>query len=96
MLTARRLAERAINNVLNPGSAGKTPASNVGSPGAGTSGPISPRNNPVGGSDSNSKFSQGARANRDDSLVGRLMFSKGISAFLQAPETQMCEFWNLW
>jgi hypothetical protein len=24
------------------------------------------------------------------------MFSKGISAFLQAPETQMCEFWNLW
>jgi len=24
------------------------------------------------------------------------MFSKSISQFLQAPETQMCEFWNLW
>lgn len=41
-------------------------------------------------------ISAGARAERDDSLVGRLMFSKGISAFLQAQDTQMCEFWNLW
>lgn len=64
---------------------------------------VSGNNNNNGGNSNNNmarpqedKFSQGARADRDDSLVGRLTFSKGISAFLQAQDTQMCEFWNLW
>lgn len=90
--------ERAINNVLNPGSA--KPAGPSGGGGGGGS-KVTPSNSNTGGGGGSGggaveKFSAGARAERDDSIVGRLMFSKGISQFLQAQETQMCEFWSLW
>ena len=74
--------EKAINNVLNPG-AGAVKSSVP---------QVSSINKPAPASHSNhseDKFSAGARADRDDSLVGRLMFSKGISSFLQAQDTQM-------
>ncbi len=128
--------ERAINNVLNPGSAPKAGGPDKGPSGGGGGGAstgggaMSPRT-PGGGSRLGalswslcaaltlrgcSNGMNQDRGNRDDSLVGRLMFSKSISQFLQvrcaarappptpplltvqtqAPETQMCEFWNLW
>ncbi len=109
--------EKAINNVLNPGST--KPVSNVRNlvrllaflshgflsffcPCLQVPQVQSLKQVGGGGMNNNNarpsedKFSAGARADRDDSLVGRLMFSKGISAFLQAQDTQMCEFWNLW
>lgn len=84
--------EKAINNVLNPGSSAAK-SSSVPQVSSINKPMVTSNNNNVRADD---KFSASARADRDDSLVGRLMFSKGISPFLQAQDTQMCEFWNLW
>lgn len=100
--------EKAINNVLSPSSSSK-PASSV--PQVQSLQKVNSGGSNNNNARQEDKFryekgsvccvclteiSAGARAERDDSLVGRLMFSKGISSFLQAQDTQMCEFWNLW
>lgn len=82
--------ERAISSVLNPssGSAANNDGASSGSVGAGAISPYRETAPQVSSAASSSRL--------DESIVGRLMFSKRISPFLQAEETQMCEFWNLW